>query len=94
MLTLCPHCGHPLPDRITDGIGLCPRCEQLISTTDANVLLSAGWYIRKYQGYDTARLRDEACITDEQARFVYEQVCENDLSHEEFVKAVKKYTSS
>lgn len=94
MITLCPHCGHPLPDRITDGIGSCPKCEQVFSTSQANVLLAAGWYIRKYQGYDAARLRDESGLTDEQARFVYEQVCENDLSHEEFVKVVKNHTSS
>ncbi len=94
MINHCPSCGNTLPDKVFDGIGSCQKCDQVFSTSEANTLLAAGWCIRKHHGYSIQRLRDEMGITDAQAEFVYEKVVEDDLSHEEFVKAVKKYTSS
>ncbi len=90
-MTICPCCGNLLHERLNDGVGSCSKCHQVFTTSLQNRLLSTGWYMRKFHGYDRTQLGEETGLTQAEIAFVYDHVVENGLSNEEFVQVVKKY---
>lgn len=90
MLNTCSNCGYQLPQAIKDGIAFCSRCNRIVESTLYERLLGSGHYARRNHVNSVQQLKFDQSLTEEEAILVNAFVIENQYSHQEFEKALKK----
>lgn len=89
MIFLCPNCGGTLKEILDDGLSSCEHCQYVFNSNSYNKLMSASWVLRKWN-LDASALKSKMELTDEEANFVYDAIQVQCLTHDEFLKYIKK----
>lgn len=89
MIELCPHCGHHLPQSISDGITGCTHCRRVFDSSHFNRLLSTSWLVRRKQISDVETLIQRWGVKPDDAAFVIENVVDECMGQEEFFHFLK-----
>ncbi len=90
MITQCPHCGHTLPQAITNGIASCSNCWRVFDSSSYHQLLSAAWVCRKHHVTYEDQLVYQYGYDREIAEFVIKWVVDECLTHEDFRKLLNE----
>ena len=94
MISYCPFCAEPLPEKLIDGFILCPKCNKIIDSSHKNKLLAAFKVLKKKQCCNLKQFKFEMQMNDADFEFVvnaYEVDC---LTIQEFEKKVKALVSA
>ena len=90
MIILCPYCGHRLPQTLSHGMSSCINCNRVFDSSKKNILLATAWLVRKNNIDDLEYLVNRFNISEEDAKFVIENVSKECFSQEEFLKIIEK----
>lgn len=88
MIQLCPHCGHVLPQSLSDGITCCVNCSRVFDSCPFNRLLSGGWLARK-QNIDEPEVLESYGFKREEAILIIVFVTENGYNPQDYAKALE-----
>lgn len=89
MICTCPYCGHPIPERLVNGLASCSKCTRVFDSSVYNRLLSASWLVRQNRYHGIDQLISDTKLPEHEAILVYSFVGENCYSHDEFQKVLK-----
>lgn len=89
MIICCPNCGHSLQEQLSDGLAHCTHCNQIFDSSDYNTLLSAGWLVRR-DNLCVEQIKWQMKLDNDFAIFVCSFVGDNEYSHDDFIKLLKK----
>ncbi len=89
MIQLCPFCGHNLPFPLKDGIANCKHCSRVFDSCPFNRMLSIGWLIRRKNYTDIYPLMSNGA-TEQEAELALSLVVDEEMSHEEYFKALRQ----
>lgn len=89
MITVCPNCGQSLKCHLNDGLTHCLNCNVVFDSSLYNLILSASWIVRR-QSLPPTSLSSWLGLSESDAELVYRSIEEENMSHDEFVKLLKK----
>lgn len=89
MISYCPFCSEMLPERLIDGLILCPKCNKIIESSRKNILLSAFKILKKKQHTNFKQFKFELQLNDADFELVIEAFEIDCFSVQEFEKKIK-----
>jgi hypothetical protein len=90
MITLCPHCGHHLPQPLLDGMSSCYNCRRAFDSSRRNLLLATSWLIRRKNICSPDHISDHYGLTMEDAEFIVKCIDDECYCHEDFLKILNQ----
>ena len=89
MICYCPFCSQSLPEKLIDGLILCPKCNRLIESTPEHKLLAAYRILKRNRTTNLKQFKFELQLSEKEFNYVVDCYDNEFLSVEEFQKKLK-----